>query len=143
MVEPTTSTKDFEVHPGGGVSALVNEKLVLVGNKKLMHKFHVPINPDVESYIQEYERKAQTTVLVSINGILSGAFTVADPPKPEARLVISYLKSINIPCIMVTGDNLATASAIAEHVGISSVFAETSPFGKSEKIKELQVTNQR
>ncbi|XP_078443712.1 heavy metal atpase 5 [Wolffia australiana] len=137
--EPAPSpVEDFQVHEGGGVSGRVAHKLVLVGNRRLMHKFQVATGDDVENYLKESERQAQTAVLVAIDGVLCGAFTVADPPKPEAQLVVSFLQSMNISSIMVTGDNLATATAIAEQIGISTVFAETTPQGKAQKIKQLQ-----
>uniref|UniRef100_A0A1D1XR43 P-type Cu(+) transporter n=1 Tax=Anthurium amnicola TaxID=1678845 RepID=A0A1D1XR43_9ARAE len=129
---------DFEVHPGSGVSGNVAGKVVLVGNKRLMHNFQVPIVPEVEEYMSDAEHQAQTCVLVAIDGTIGGAFCVMDPPKPEAERVISYLKSMNISSIMVTGDNWTTACAIAKKVGIHTVFAENSPVGKAEKIKELQ-----
>jgi len=78
-------------------------------------------------------------VLVAVNGIICGAFAVSDPLKPEAGRVISFLNSMSISSIMVTGDNWATATAIAREIGISVVFAETDPVGKAEKIKDLQV----
>lgn len=132
--------RDFEVHSGAGVSANVGGKHVLVGNKRLMLSLQVPVTPEVEEYMSETEQLARTCVLVAIDGTICGAFAVSDPLKPEASRVISFLNSMSISSIMVTGDNWATANAIAKEIGISSVFAETDPVGKAEKIKELQVT---
>lgn len=132
-------SKDFEVHPGAGVSANVEGKFVLVGNKRLMQEFEVPLSPDVEAYMSEMEELARTCVLVAIDRIICGALAVSDPLKPEAGRVISYLSSMGISSILVTGDNWATAKSIAKEVGISSVYAETDPVGKAEKIKDLQV----
>ncbi|KAG1326746.1 hypothetical protein COCNU_01G006800 [Cocos nucifera] len=134
----TVEVKDFEVHPGAGVSANIGGKMVLVGNKRLMLAFQVPISPEVQDYMSDTENLARTCVLVAIDGLICGAFAVSDPLKPEAGHVISFLSSMSISSIMVTGDNWATASAIARELGISTVFAETGPVGKAEKIKELQ-----
>lgn len=131
--------RDFEVHPGTGVSADVAGKHVLVGNRRLMVAFQVPVTPEVEEYISQTEQLARTCVLVAVDGIISGAFAISDPLKPEAGPVISFLSSMGISSIMVTGDNWATATAIARQIGINDVFAETDPVGKAEKIKELQV----
>uniref|UniRef100_A0A5B6ZXE0 P-type Cu(+) transporter n=1 Tax=Davidia involucrata TaxID=16924 RepID=A0A5B6ZXE0_DAVIN len=139
QTEQFTEVKDFEVHPGAGVSGKVGEKLVLVGNKRLMQSCNVPVGPEVEEYITETEQLARTCVLVAIDGRVAGAFAVTDPVKPEAARVISFLHSMSITSIMVTGDNLATATAIAKEVGIQKVFAETDPLGKAEKIKDLQM----
>jgi P-type Cu+ transporter len=132
-------SRDFEVHPGAGVSAHIEGRLVLVGNKRLMQEFEVPLSPEVEAYMSETEELARTCVLVAIDKIICGALAVSDPLKPKAGQVISYLKSMGISSIMVTGDNWATAKSIAKEVGISQVFAEIDPVGKAEKIKDLQV----
>ncbi|RZC64711.1 hypothetical protein C5167_008401 [Papaver somniferum] len=131
--------QDFEVHPGFGISGKVSKNVVLVGNKRLMVARKVPISSEVEDYMSESEQLARTCVLVAINGMVSGGFAVTDPVKPEAERVISFLKSMNITSIMVTGDNWATANAIAKEVGITTVIAETDPLGKADKIKDLQL----
>ncbi|KAL0419592.1 UNVERIFIED_CONTAM: Copper-transporting ATPase HMA4 [Sesamum radiatum] len=134
-----TEVKEFEVHPGAGVSGKIGERAVLVGNKRLMRFFNVPLGSEVDRYVLENEHLARTCVLVAIGGTAAGAFAVTDPVKPEAARVISYLHSMSISSVMVTGDNWATASAIGKQVGIQKVFAETDPLGKADKIKELQL----
>ncbi|GKU94061.1 hypothetical protein SLEP1_g7598 [Rubroshorea leprosula] len=131
--------KDFEVHAGAGVTAKVGDKMVLVGNKRLMQTYNIPVCYEVENYISENEQLARTCVLVAIDGKVAGALAVTDPVKPEAMRVISYLHSMGISSIMVTGDNWATAGAIAKEVGIEKVVAETDPLGKAERIKDLQM----
>lgn len=131
--------KDFEVHTGAGVSGIVEGKRVLVGNWKLMRTFDVAFTHEVENYVSENEQLARTCVLVAIGGKIAGAFAVTDPVKPEAQRVVSFLHSMGISSVMVTGDNWATAEAISKEVGIQSVFAETDPSGKADKIKDLQV----
>ena len=131
--------KDFEVHVGAGVSGKVGDRTILVGNKRLMHACNVPLCSEAERYISENEILARTCVLVSIDGKIAGAFSVTDPLKPEAKRVISFLHYMGISSIIATGDNFATATAIANEVGIDEVFAETDPLGKADKVKELQV----
>ncbi|KEH18115.1 heavy metal P-type ATPase [Medicago truncatula] len=137
--EEVPDVVDFEVHMGAGVSGKVGDRTVLVGNKRLMHACNVKISSEAEKYISENEILARTCVLVSINGKIAGAFSVSDPVKPEAKRVISFLHSMGITSVIVTGDNHATAIAIANEVGIDQVFAETDPVGKADKVKELQV----
>lgn len=138
--EHVVEAKDFEVHTGAGVSGRVDDKMVLVGNKRLMRDYNVLVGPEVEQYVSENEKLARTCVLVAIDGKVAGSFAVTDPVKPEAARVISYLHSMGLSSIMVTGDNWATAAAIAWEVGIDKVFAETDPMGKADRIKELQVS---
>ncbi|VVA30529.1 PREDICTED: copper-transporting ATPase [Prunus dulcis] len=137
--EHVMEAKDFEVHTGAGVRGRVGDKMVLVGNKRLMRDCNVQVRPEVEEYVSENEKLARTCVLVAIDGKVAGSFAVTDPVKPEAARVISYLHSMSISSIMVTGDNWATAAAIAKEVGIDKVFAETDPLGKADRIKELQL----
>lgn len=137
--EEVPDVVDFEVHMGAGVSGKVGDKTVLVGNRRLMNACNVKISSAAEKYISENENLARTCVLVSINGKIAGAFSVSDPVKPEAKRVISFLRSMGITSVIVTGDNHATATAIANEVGIDQVFAETDPVGKADKVKELQV----
>lgn len=137
--EEVPDVVDFEVHMGAGVSGKVGDRTVLVGNKRLMHACNVKISSEAEKYISENEILARTCVLVSINGKIAGAFSVSDPVKPEAKRVISFLHSMGITSVIVTGDNHATAIAIANEVGIDQVFAETDPVGKADKVKELQM----
>ncbi|TQE14011.1 hypothetical protein C1H46_000433 [Malus baccata] len=100
---------------------------------------NVQVGPEVDKYVSEHDNLARTCVLVSVDGKITESFAVTDPVKPEAARVISYLHSINITSIMVTGDNWATAAASAMEVGIDKVYAETDPLGKADRIKELQL----
>uniref|UniRef100_A0A0R0KGF5 P-type Cu(+) transporter n=1 Tax=Glycine max TaxID=3847 RepID=A0A0R0KGF5_SOYBN len=137
--EEVPDVDDFEVHMGAGVSGKVGDRTVVVGNRRLMHACNVPICSKVEKYISENEILARTCILVSIDGKIAGAFSVTDPVKPEAKRVISFLHSMGISSIIVTGDNCATATAIANEVGIDEVFAEIDPVGKADKVKDLQM----
>ncbi|KAL8129325.1 hypothetical protein V2J09_018480 [Rumex salicifolius] len=138
-VESVEEVMDFEVHPGAGVSGKVGNKVVCVGNMRLMQSYEISLDREVEKYMTESNTLAHTTVLVAIDGKIAGAFSSTDPVKPEAAKVISFLKSMHITSIIVTGDNWATATAIARVVGVNKVFAETDPVGKADKIKELQM----
>lgn len=130
---------DFISITGHGVKATVQSKEILVGNKSLMSESGIYVPVEVEEILAETEEMAQTGVIVSINGEVTGIIAVSDPLKPGAQDVISILKSMKIKSIMVTGDNLGTAKSIAKEVGIETVVAEAKPEQKAEKVKELQV----
>ncbi|KAK6137446.1 hypothetical protein DH2020_028803 [Rehmannia glutinosa] len=129
---------DFESITGHGVKAVVRNKEVLVGNKSLMVDHNVTISLDAEEILAETEGLAQTGILISIDRELVGIIAISDPLKPGAREVISFLKSMKVRSIVVTGDNWGTANAIAKEVGIDTVIAEAKPEHKAEKVKELQ-----
>ncbi|KAL2547701.1 putative copper-transporting ATPase HMA5 [Forsythia ovata] len=130
--------RDFESITGQGVRAVVRNKEVLVGNKRLMLERNVDISIDAEEILAETEGLAQTGILVAIDKELIGILAISDPLKPGAREVISILKSMKVESIVVTGDNWGTANSIAKEVGIDTVIAEAKPEHKAEKVKELQ-----
>lgn len=130
---------EFQALPGKGVQATILNKEILIGNRKLMSDSDIKLSPEVEEHLLETEQLAKTCVLVAIDKQIAGTFAVADPVKPEAETVVSILKSMGITSIMVTGDNWGVANSIAREVGIETVFAETEPLGKADRVKELQV----
>ncbi|EPS64277.1 hypothetical protein M569_10503, partial [Genlisea aurea] len=138
--EPTKRLKveEFESIPGHGVKAMVEDKQVLVGNKRLMKNHNVSIPSKADDILAEAESLAQTGILVSVDNELHGIVTVSDPVKPEAQRVISVLKSMRIETMIVTGDNHGTARAISKQVGVDTFIAEAKPETKVQKVKELQ-----
>ncbi|KAM3321786.1 putative copper-transporting ATPase HMA5 isoform X1 [Capsicum chacoense] len=130
--------QNFESITGHGVKAVVHNKKLIVGNKSLMIDQGISVPLDADEILAEAEELAQTGILVSIDGVLSGVVAVSDPVKPGAREVISLLKSMKVESKLVTGDNWGTANAIAKEVGISDIIAEAKPENKAEKVKELQ-----
>ena len=131
--------RDFTSITGHGVKAIVQNKAIIVGNKSLMLDQGIQVPVEAEELLAEAEGMAQTGILVSISGELTGVIAISDPLKPGARDAIFILKSMNIKSIMVTGDNKGTAYSIAKEVGIEMVIAEAKPEQKAEKVKELQV----
>ncbi|KAL1158220.1 hypothetical protein V6Z11_A08G210300, partial [Gossypium hirsutum] len=130
--------RDFVSITGHGVKAIVRDKEIIVGNKSLMLENNIVIPVDAQDMLTETESMAQTGILVSIDGEVTGVLAISDPVKPGGQKVISILKSMNVRSIMVTGDNWGTASSIASQIGIETVVAETKPEQKAEKVKELQ-----
>lgn len=131
--------KDFVSVSGHGVKAIVQNKEIIVGNKKLMLDHNIAISVEAEEVLAEAETMAQTGIVVSLDGEVVGVLAVSDALKPNAKEVISILKSMKIRSIMVTGDNWGTANSIAGQVGIETVMAEAQPETKATKIKEFQV----
>jgi Cu+-exporting ATPase len=80
----------------------------------------------------------QTVVFVTIDGTRAGMIGIADAIKPSAKQAIDELHRQNIQVVMMTGDNRATAEAVAKQLGIDQVFAEVMPEDKAAKVKELQ-----
>ncbi|KAJ0252633.1 Copper-transporting ATPase RAN1 [Hirschfeldia incana] len=131
-------TSDFSALPGKGIQCLVNNKMILVGNRKLMSENSITIPDHVDKFVGELEESARTGVIVAYNGELVGVMGIADPLKREAPIVVELLRRMGVRSIMVTGDNWRTARAVAKEVGIEDVRAEVMPAGKAEVVRSLQ-----
>ncbi len=128
---------DFHAIGGHGVSAKVDGKTVLFGNQKLMRDHHVDLKT-LALHATELSRRAQSPLYLAVEGKAAGIIALADPVKPTSKAAIERLQQKGIKVVMLTGDNRHTAGAIADQVGIHSVFAEVLPQDKAAKIIELQ-----
>jgi Cu+-exporting ATPase len=133
--------RDFLSVTGHGVRAKVSDKSVIVGNKSFMLSLGIDVPVEASEILIEEEDNAHTGIIVAMDQEVVGIISVSDPIKPNAHEVISYLKSMKVECIMVTGDNWGTAKAIGKEVGIENIMAEAKPEHKAEKVKELQVSH--
>ena len=91
-----------------------------------------------KDHITSLQAEGKTVMMVVVDQKLAGLIAVADTIKPESRETIGQLHGANLKVVMLTGDNVQTAKAIASEVGIDDLFAEVRPEEKSSKIRELQ-----
>ena len=131
------SLSHFEAVAGHGIRGSVNNKEVLLGNRRLFQRESVDIKA-AEHLMASLESKGKTAMLISLEHQLIGIVAVADTLKPEAQEAISLLKGINVEVVMLTGDNQRTADSIAKQLGIDRVIAEVLPSDKAKVIKDLQ-----
>ena len=127
----------FEALAGHGVAADVEEKQVLLGNLRLMEQQGVDLNGLVPQY-EELQAEAKSTVWLAVNGRAAALIAVADTVKEGSAEAVASLRKMGLTVAMLTGDNQATADAIAREVGINRVFAELLPGQKVEQVKEMQ-----
>ncbi|HVG01175.1 MAG TPA: heavy metal translocating P-type ATPase [Chloroflexia bacterium] len=127
----------FRSVTGQGVTATVEGTRVLVGKPQLLASAGVDFAPALPE-MARLEQLGKTAMLVSADDKLVGLLAVADTLKPEAATAVARLKALGVEVAMVTGDNRATAQAIAAQAGIDRVFAEVSPAGKAEVVRRLQ-----
>ncbi|PGL71785.1 heavy metal translocating P-type ATPase [Bacillus sp. AFS055030] len=128
---------EFTAIPGYGVEALIENKKVYIGTRKLMNEKNIDFSP-VEEQLIIFESAGKTGMLVAIDEKLEGIIAVADTIKESSRNAIKALKDLKIEVFMVTGDNKHTAKAIADQVGIENVFAEVLPEKKADIVAKLQ-----
>ncbi|MEJ8307374.1 heavy metal translocating P-type ATPase [Saccharibacillus sacchari] len=136
--------ENFESLPGYGITATVSGRELLVGTRRLLQKRNI----DATSALTDMERlenEGKTAMLVAIDGQLAGVVAVADTLKESSPEAIRRLHEMGLRVIMITGDNLATARAIAAQAGIreSDVLAEVLPEGKAEEVKKLQKSGRK
>jgi len=122
---------------GKGIQARVDGQEVVLGNRALMADAGIPLN-GLEERAQELARGGATPMYVAVGGEGAGLVAVADTLKPESREAVDQLKALGLEVWMLTGDNRATAEAIAREVGIEHVLAEVLPEEKAAKVAELQ-----
>ena len=112
---------------------------VVIGNRNWMKQNDIKFDENIDRQMRELEEDGQTVFLCGINGQLVCTLAVADTIKPEAILTIYLLRNkLGLDVILLTGDNLSAATAIAKKVGLKRVFAEVLPSHKVEKVKEFQ-----
>tara|TARA_R110002124_G_scaffold14345_6_gene64090 strand:+ start:24465 stop:26765 length:2301 start_codon:yes stop_codon:yes gene_type:complete len=129
---------NFNAIAGHGVEADYEGKRLLFGNEKLMRERNIECESLVET-AQELATQAKTPMYFAVDDQLAAIIAVADPIKEDSIVAIKRLQHNGIRVIMLTGDNRATAKAVAEKVGIAEYFAEVLPQDKTDKIVELQM----
>jgi Cu+-exporting ATPase len=131
------AAKKFQSFTGQGVVGEAMGRQVAVGT----HKFLEARGIDTDSIVSQAEflsQKGQTVVLAAVDGVAAGLIAVADPIKSSAAEAIRALKQAGLRLVMLTGDNRATAAAIAGQLGIADFEAEVLPENKLAIVKKLQ-----
>lgn len=127
----------FLAIPGHGIEVEVDDKLVYLGNRKLMLQKNIDLTL-LEDDSDRLASEGKTPMYMSINNQLAGIIAVADVVKESSAKAIKVLRAMGIEVAMITGDNRRTAEAIAKQVGIDRVLAEVLPQDKANEVKKLQ-----
>ncbi|MDP0589936.1 MAG: heavy metal translocating P-type ATPase [Candidatus Endonucleobacter bathymodioli] len=128
---------DFNAISGHGVTGQTNQKQIMLGNKKLMSLKDISISP-LKLQAETFSEQGQTPVYIAIDNQLAGLMTISDPLRHDSLDAIKRLHRIGLKVIMLTGDNMLTARAVARQVGITHFIADTLPEGKTDYILQLQ-----
>jgi Cu+-exporting ATPase len=129
--------RNFESFPGEGITGTVDGKNIALGNVKLLERLSI----EYEQYAKaadDLQKDGQTVMLMSIDNQLQGLIGVADSIKETSREAISTLRDAGIDILMLTGDNQATADAVAAKMGITRVVAGVLPDQKAKVVLDLQ-----
>ncbi|UTF55947.1 copper-translocating P-type ATPase (plasmid) [Natronosalvus rutilus] len=128
----------FEAMKGRGVRARVSGDEVYVGGPNLLTYLDTDVSSDLRRFADEAGENGQTVVYVVRNGEPIAAFAMADVIREESYRVVDALHELDIEVAMLTGDSRDVANAVADELGIDTVFAEVLPEDKDEKVQELQ-----
>ncbi len=129
---------DFASLTGRGVRGKVDGRDVALGNAKLLGELGVDVTTSGHAKADEMRGAAQTVMFVVVDGKLAGLLGVADPIKESAAEALRMLHDEGLHIVMLTGDNLATAKAVASSLPIDEVIADVLPTDKADVIKRLQ-----
>jgi len=132
-----TRIERFENLSGLGVRASIEGKEVLVGTVKLMKQSGIDTAP-LQEKLDQLVEKGETIMVLAVDGRVIATIGAADTVKPTAKVAVSRLNQLGIETAMITGDNPATAQAVAKTVGIKRVFADVLPQDKATFVKKLQ-----
>ena len=133
---------DFDAVTGFGVEARVDGRYVHIGAAHYMEWLGVDTR-GVQSSAEALMAEAKTPLYAAVDGQLLGVAAVADPPRAESAQVIAELRDRGLKVAMVTGDQAATANALAERLGIDEVMAGVLPDGKAREVQRLQGEGRR
>lgn len=133
QIEETTDFKALQVN---GVQAMMHGKCIVGGSKKYMEtKTNLK---DASSVYNQVTQEGKTPLFFMEDDVYLGMITVADPIKKDSREAIQQLENMGIEVVMITGDNEATANAIAHQAGVHKVYASVLPSQKEAVVQKLK-----
>jgi P-type Cu+ transporter len=134
---PTQAPKDFRSVTGQGVRGMVEGHLVMLGTDRFLASAGIQVAP-VARAAEAHRASGATALFAAIDNALAGALVIADPIKPSTANALAGLANRGIEIIMLTGDTLTTANAVAEVLDIKHVEADLLPKDKHGIIRALQ-----
>jgi Cu+-exporting ATPase len=129
---------EFISHTGLGVEGTVDGRHVFAGRPSLMRERGIPMPDELGDSLARAQQAGRTAVVGAWDGRAEAIFVVADSPKSGSAAAIAELRALGLRPILLTGDNSATAQAVAAEVGIDEVIAEVLPGDKADVVRRLQ-----
>ncbi len=134
------TVEDFASHPGLGVQGTVAGRAIIAGRPALLASADpsLALPPELERARAAAEAEGRTAIAASWDGAAQALFVVADRVKPCSREAVAQLHALGLRTILLTGDNVTTARAVAARIGVDDVIAEVLPAEKADVIRRLQ-----
>ena len=131
--------ENVRIIKGNGIIALVEGKVLVVGNRKLMDLENITVIHEISEYAIEREKKGNTAIFAAVDGKIAGIFSIADQIRDDAKASLSQMRRNGIKkIIMLTGDNRHTAELVANVLELDEFYAELLPQNKVEYVKRLK-----
>ena len=132
------AVESFRNQEGLGVAGLIEGHAVTAGRPRMLADLGMQLSSELSERLIHAQAKGQTVVAAGWDGHIRGLLVVADTPKPSSRAAVAQLSALGLRTVLLTGDNAATARAVASEVGIEEVIADVLPAEKVDVIRRLQ-----
>jgi Cu+-exporting ATPase len=133
---------DFASPSGKGATGTIDGRRIALGNAMLMGEQNIATH-DLDAGAEAARKNGATAIYVAIDGRAAGVIAIADPIKPSAKAALQKLRGEALRIVMLTGDNLTTARAVASQLGIEEIEAGVLPERKSEVVQRLRNEGRR
>ena len=131
---------DFLTEPGLGVSGVVEEKLVLLGNKAWLKLHGIVVDENLSQAVENFTKNGKTVVYVVVNSKIAGIIAISDVVRKDAVSVVEKLQQMNLRVMLLSGDTPEVAIALGKQLNLddSDIIAGVMPEEKAEVIESLQ-----
>lgn len=131
--------EDTKVMKGGGISARVQGRNLLVGNRYLMEENQVQFPQESIEILREYEKRGDSLVLTSVDGTVRAVIGIRDQVRPGVKEDLLKLRNLGVKeLVLLSGDNQGTVDTVAKELGLTKAFGHMLPEDKSAYIRKLQ-----
>jgi Cu+-exporting ATPase len=128
----------FDNHGGRGISAVVDGHTVVVGRPSWLEERGLTLPSDLERVLTAARSKGETVAVVAWDDAVRGLIEISDTIKPTSTEAVTELRALGLEPVLLTGDHVVPARAVAQQVGIERVVADVLPEGKIQQIRDLQ-----
>lgn len=135
---PLSDAEDYTNLDGKGISVSVDGRRLLIGNIRLMEEIGISVPEDYSEKAESCASAGRTPMYAAADGAFIGIIAAADTIKKESAAAVDELHKMGIKTIMLTGDNIRTAKAVAGELGLDEYIAEVLPEEKAEHIRKLR-----
>jgi Cu2+-exporting ATPase len=132
------AAQTFRSNTGRGVDAVVGDDEIAVGGPAMLRERSLVEPPDLTEETSTWRARGASVLHVVMNGRVIGALALEDQVRPESRPAVDGLHDLGVRVVMITGDAVQVADAVADTLGIDEVFAEVLPEDKDRAVADLQ-----